>query len=381
MTQAQQTLLQILQNSLFQTNHGIPADTDWNAVLREAEEQAVLGLAIDAAPEDVRRAWKEHLNTVTAGVIRSLHYQSALCAILQKNGVPAVILKGSAAAIYYPNPARRTTGDIDFLVPKAHFDRARALLLQSGYTVREDPTYPRHIDVIRDNVLFEMHRFFCEGETVTESYIQKGAEHAETARLLGTSFPMLPKLENGLVLLTHMGQHLRVGLGLRQIIDWMLYADRELDDAFWESAFGAAARACGLETIAVVATRLCQRYLGLSERLTWCRDADPQLCEELMESVFLSGNFGFKRPDGRRVEATVANLRQKGVFRYLQQAGEDNWKAYRKHRWLKPFCWIYQIFRYIGQGIRMKRNGAQLGKDYERGAQRVKLLKELEIDP
>ena len=29
----------------------------------------------------------------------------------------------------------------------------------------------------------------------------------------------------------------------------------------------------------------------------------------------------------------------------------------------------------------MKRNGAQLGKDYERGAQRVKLLKELEIDP
>ena len=62
MTQAQQTLLQILQNSLFQTNHGIPADTDWNAVLREAEEQAVLGLAIDAAPEDVRRAVFENLD-------------------------------------------------------------------------------------------------------------------------------------------------------------------------------------------------------------------------------------------------------------------------------------------------------------------------------
>ena len=38
-----------------------------------------------------------------------------------------------------------------------------------------------------------------------------------------------------------MRNHLKSGLGLRQVIDWMMYVNKELDDDFWENGFGTAA--------------------------------------------------------------------------------------------------------------------------------------------
>ena len=46
--------------------------------------------------------------------------------------------------------------------------------------------------------------------------------------------PVLPSLQNGLVLMLHIVKHLKSGLGLRQIIDWMMYVDKQLDNEKWE---------------------------------------------------------------------------------------------------------------------------------------------------
>ena len=189
---------------------------------------------------------------------------------------------------------------------------------------------------------------------------------------------MLPKLVNGLVLLGHMVQHLKSGLGLRQVIDWMLYVDRELNDAFWNQAFETAAKDVGLNTVAIVITRMCQIYLGLSERIQWCQNADADLCAELMENLLSSGNFDRKRGKGSAVESVTSNITRIGLFRYLQTAGEYNWKAYHKHKWLRPFAWLYQIGRYAKQGFQAKRGG-QLSEDIARGRQRSELLKQLQI--
>ena len=377
MNQTEQILLQAVQKTLWNAPIEFPSDTDWGAVLKEAEKQTILGIVIGAAPEAIRQQWKSRTARITADFVRILHYQSEMCTLLKENGVPMVILKGTAAAVYYPDPLKRSMGDIDFLVPKEHFDRAKELLAKNGYTIEEDPKYPRHIDVCKDQIPFEMHRFFSDVSYDIEPYILDGLSYAETGRIFGSEFPMLPKLANGLVLLGHMANHLRTGLGLRQVIDWALYADKELDDAFWEKEFCDAAKKSGLWTVAVVATRMCQIYLGLTERITWCREADPDTCAMLVESLLVSGNFGKNHGAGMSVEKVAASLKKKGMFRYLQYAGEHNWEAYRRHKWLKPFCWIYQIGRYARQGTRLKRSGNQLREDFERGKQRSDLLNKL----
>jgi hypothetical protein len=97
----------------------------------------------------------------------------------------------------------------------------------------------------------------------------------------------------------------------------------------------------------------------------------------LIHCLLSSGNFGYKQGKCRSVSNTVTKLKAKGFFRYLQKAGEFNWKAYHKHKWLKPFCWIYQIGRYVRQGVMTKRNRKQVLDDVERGKQRAELLEKL----
>lgn len=379
MNQTEQVLLQAIQKSIWGADIVLPSDTDWKSVLKEAEDQAVLGLVIGAAPEDVRAEWNGKASAVTATFIRILHYQEQLYGLFRANGIPMVILKGMAAAMYYPNPSQRSMGDIDFLVHIEDIERAKALLSENGYEVEDDPRHIRHMHVYKDGILFELHRQFS-GEVVdVERYVIEGMTAIETGRVLGSEFPMLPKLANGLVLLGHMVQHLRSGLGLRQVIDWMMYVHSALSDAFWTEQFQKVAKDVGLEKTAITATQMCRMYLGLPDRIDWCDSADPKLCEELMESLLSSGNFDRKRGAGSKVESVTANLSRKGVFQYLQEAGEYNWKAYHRHKWLKPFAWIYQIGRYAKKGLMSGRSGRLLKDDVDRGRRRTALLKKLGI--
>ena len=378
MNQTERALLEAVQKTIWKTETVFEPDTDWNAVLEEAEKQTVLGIVAPVAPNKVQREWLGRTSAVTANFVRILHYQDALCTLLRENGIPFVILKGTAAAIYYPDPSKRSMGDIDYLVPAEQFDRATDLLRAAGYQVDDDPRTPRHIHVYRDGISFEQHRFFSSEGVDIERYITDGLGQTVVGEVSGITFPMLPKLANGLVLLGHMVQHLKSGLGLRQVIDWMLFVDRALDDAFWADAFEKAARETGLDTAAVTATKMCQMYLGLSQEFHWCAGADAALCKELMESLLSSGNFDRKRGKGSSFESVSSNISRRGLFRYLQTAGEFNWK-YHKHKWLKPFAWIYQIGRYARQGLKAKRSGAQIREDIERGRQRTRILEKLNI--
>lgn len=379
MNQTEQILLQAIQKSLWNTDIPFPEDTDWNAVLKEAEDQAVLGLVIGVAPEKTQKEWRSKASAGTAHFVRILHYQEQLYKLLKENDIPMAILKGTAAAIYYPNLSQRSMGDIDYLVPPEHFDRAKELLTQNGYSIEDDPRNPRHIHVHKDGISFEQHRFFSSEGVEVEKYVTGGIIAIEERSIYGSVFPMLPKLANGLVLLGHVVQHLKSGLGLRQVIDWMLYVDRELDNAFWSQFFETAAKDVGLDTAATVITRMCQIYLGLSERIQWSQNADADLCAELMENLLSSGNFDRKRGKGSAVESVTANIARKGLFRYLQTAGEHNWRAYHRHKWLKPFAWLYQIGRYAKKGFQAKRSRTQLKEDIERGRNRKELLKKLSI--
>ena len=378
MNQTEQLLLGAIRKSIWNTDIVFPADTDWSAVLKEAGNQAVLGIVIGTAPKEFQKEWINRASGVTARFVRILNYQEQVYQLLSGENIPMVILKGTAAAIYYTNPSQRTMGDIDFLVPEDQFDRAAQVLQESGFEVEVDPHYSRHIDVKINGVLFEMHRYFSDGDVDIERFIKDDVTNPEIKQLYGVSFPMLPKLANGMVLLGHIVHHMRSGLGLRQIIDWMMFVDKELDDVFWTETFKTAASEAGLETVAVTVTRMCQLFLGLSDRIGWCRDADPELCTELMESILDSGNFGVKNEKGVLIEKTITNLKKDG-FRYLQKAGERNWEACQKHKWLKPLAWIYQIGRYLKQGLQTKRTQKQIIKDYERGNRRVELLKKLKI--
>ena len=362
MTNTQKLLLNSISDSLWRNRQAsaLPAE-----LLDEARLHAVDGLIQPVSYEKI------------AFFIRYTYAEKQLIDLLNTNNVPFVILKGTAAAIYYPEPYRRSFGDIDFLVPAEFFSEAIQLMKSDGYSeAKVQGDLEREYVFIKDGYAFELHKCFSYPDLDIEQYVSEGVEKRETAHINEHEFPMLPPLANGIVLLAHMRAHLKSGIGLRQVIDWMMYCAKVLDEEFWSSSFKPVLDDLGLTTLAVTAAALCQRYLGLTDSITWCCEADEALVDQLLRVLLSSGNFGVKNSSGNNVETVTAAIRSHGLFRYLQHAGENNWTLYHRYSWLRPLCWLYQVFRYIRQGIG---RGNKLKEDLRRGNDRYELLKRLGI--
>ena len=377
MDQNQRALLELLKESLFGQKAELPADVDWAAVLEEARAQTVAALAAKAVPAERQKLWQEDVLRSRGNFIRVLHGQTRLVKTFEEAGVPLVILKGAAAAVYYPEPAGRAMGDVDFLVPRDRYEDALQLMTEHGY--RRFSEGEQHAEFMKDGVEFELHRRFSTEGLEVEPALIAGLARAETKNLCGQEFPMLPERENGLVLLAHVCFHLRSGrLGLRQVIDWMMYVHRCLDDEAWENGFREMAAEYGLETLAVTMTRMCREWLGLPAAVTWCSDADEALCAQLLDVISSSGNFGRKSGEQGHIEAVGTRIRNIGLFHYLQSTGEVSWKAYKRYPFLKPFCWIYRGFQLAKRGMKTGR-GISIVEDVDRSKDRYEVLKSLGV--
>ena len=365
--------------SFFNIPISLPDNIDWDEVFTESKKQAMVSIIRaglkNQLPSEYATIWKlNSIQEISHGV-QLLEAQSELTTMLEENHIYYTVLKGTAAAIYYPEPILRSMGDVDFWVPKEQFVSSQDMLEKHGF-IEVDGSDSRHLKLKKYNVLFEMHRYFSSDER--QKAIDRYIENAELVRgkIRNTEFWMLPELENGLVLLVHLWQHLYEGLGLRQVFDWMMFVHACLDHQGWQR-FRPYAKELGLERLALAATYLCRKYFGLD--VDWC-DNNDEAAEMLMNNIIQSGNFGHTHGSGRNVERVVVNIKKQGVFHYLQQAGEFNWRdTINSHPYLRPFAWLYQICRYIRQAKSSGRIGGTLKEDIKRSNERYELLKALEL--
>ncbi len=385
MTVEQKALILLLRSSLCREDAAACPEADWQSVFSEARLQTVTALAYEklpvSVPAGIRESWKNTAYSQKANYVRYLSAQDALLELLSAHSVPAAVLKGSAASVYYPVPSLRTMGDIDLIVPSGHFDRAVGVITEAGYARMSDEddaeNRRRHVSFEKDGFVFEVHHHFSYVGLDIDAYTDRGLSDIRYGETDGHVFPMLPPLPNGIVLLTHMREHLRCGLGLRQLIDWMMFVSAELDDSFWDDGFGAAVKSRGLEGLAVTATRLRQIYLGLTDSVTWCSGADEGICAVMLECILSSGNFGNMDSAGNMVDGVMANIRKEGLFPYLQRIGERDWKLYHRHRILRPFAWLYESCVFLKTGLTLRRGGKDLVSRVSGSRDRYELLERL----
>ena len=196
---------------------------------------------------------------------------------------------------------------------------------------------------------------------------------------------MFPPLENGLVLLGHINQHLEEGLGLRQILDWALYVDKALDDDAWEHTFAPVVRRLGLERLTITVTRMCQLYLGLRPDITWCASADEKVCDSLMNYIMEQGNFGRKGDTGSHKTVRDLSILQNipGFFKQIQHYGMRRWPALKKYPRLKPlltpFAWFWQLCRYLHLGLKREQPLKGLMQDVKKTRSKDALMEELGV--
>ena len=389
-------------------------DPDWGAICSELREQTISLLFSDdlirrGLDEQVLERWRKTCFGSFRMNLDILNVQQWLYDVLTENSIPFMVVKGAAAAVLYPRPILRTQGDIDIVIAPEWFHEGLQTLIREGCERDGDEAEDsRHINLLKDGVIIELHSRFAKlssskAEALLDRWIFEAIPDGIIDReIFGMHFPAPPDVLNGLILLTHINMHLEEGLGLRQIIDWMMYVYRHMDDGRWP-VFRNQAAQLGLERLAVAVTRMCQLYLGLPEEypacsvtedsavseedmadsktqrhITWCRDADDKLCADLLEYLFDCGNFGFKHPTDNTAAMVISHGRGvRGFFRNLQTRGEANWDLYRRHGWLKPFAWIYQGCRYARIALGRKDALPRLKQSVEDGRRRGDLMDRL----
>lgn len=337
-----------------------------------------IGSIPDTEHEFVKNV-KDAIYTNIYSYSRMIKRQEQLLEEFRKNNIPAVVLKGTSAAKYYPKPQLRTMGDIDLLVKPNNYDDAICVLSTLGSietTSDFERGKGRHRSFLYKNILIELHYFFSLNSD------------KEKARLLdnllydaiNNDSNELSDEENGLVLLSHIGQHLESGLGLRQIIDWMMFVRACLNDEMWFVSFREKAKKTGIETIAITVTKMCQMYLGLTtEGITWCKDGDEKLCNDLLNYVLRCGNFGESRSllQSRGVSKFPTINHPIRLFHYLQSHGKQNWSVIKKHPCLKSFAWVYQLCRYIRLVFQHKVGPKEFENIYDEGRKRNEMFSAL----
>ena len=302
-------------------------------------------------PEPLRAQWQRELRAQELSFGQYLIQQETILRLFSRADIPCAVLKGAVSASYYPEPACRMMGDIDLLVRPCDRERSVALLEANGF---RKSGYGDEIEqrFTKGTVPLELHIGICADGGFSDAINAFVLEHfAERGNreLYGFAFPCLPQACNGLLMLEHMRHHLTFGLGFRQVMDWMLYVDRYLDDVAWNTEMRSLFARYGMERFAIVMTAMCQRCFGLrTAGISWPQSAEEPLCRELFEHIFSMGNFGQKLEANQK--SAAAMLRDRSLFQVLgslQKVGVENWALCRKHPVLRPFAWLYQSLLYL----------------------------------
>lgn len=298
--------LAFISSAINKTDYVAPAELDYRVIADEIVSQTIVGLTAERFCT-LPRITMEEKNRITIQYLREkylaekiLQAQKELIELLREGGYNPVILKGYAAGYYYPEPGKRTMGDIDYLLSEEEFEPSIQYLLGAGYELRDGDKYKadHHMPLKKGGIVFEPHRApagLPEGErgVYVMQLLKQSMREPQIRIIMGVETPMLSEIENGLVLLLHIRHHVsKSGLGLRQIIDWMMFARRNLVGEKYDSKWEDTLTRSGLLMLAKTVTKLCVLFFGLEGDFGWYQDVPDEQCEILMEYLLDQGNFG-----------------------------------------------------------------------------------------
>ncbi len=364
MKKEQAFLLSLLASSVGQTSSPEPPDfseTEWKSLIAESFCQAVGYLTFslcepfrDRVPANLYPHWNRAI-IQTMGRNRNIATaQNELTALLGDR--PYLILKGLASAAYYPDPALRDFGDVDFLVDEALLGEVSELLLAHGYQ-SEGEENDHHIVFKKPFYHLELHReppgipAGAAGADI-RAYLGDLTGHAVVQTLecgvLHATFRAPEPARHGLILLLHMQHHmLSEGLGLRHLLDWAFFVTKTWSEPFWQAELLPLFEKTGLLTYAAAMTKTCARYLGAPEP-AFCREVSDELCAAIIEDVFALGNFGNK-DRGRSHAAALTGEgehRKKSVFGVFHDMVKAKHPVLRRAPLLYPVFAVGELFGY-----------------------------------
>ena len=213
---------------------------------------------------------------------QSVQHDDALkriCAVLDEEKIPYVLLKGAVLRHLYPDPVLRSSCDIDVLVHEEDIDKAVAVLEEKTDFKKAKKLY-HDISMVSSRVHLELHFNIKEDMDNIDPLLSKVWDYTCSAGE-ETQYSMTPEFQIFHVV-AHMDYHfLHGGLGIRPFLDlWLLRNKTRYDETVLE--------------LLLADCRLLQFYRECSFlSVVWLEGAEPTETSRMFEDFCLSGGvFG-----------------------------------------------------------------------------------------
>ena len=371
-------------------------------VLKEAEAQTVFSLAFAYLQKE--------LTIISAGdfdelnekfyrnvILNTNNFQehNELHELMESRQIPYVTIKGLASAYYYPNPALREMGDVDFFVREDSFEKSKQIVLQSGFTIDQgDNIGGKHITFRRKpSSIWEQHRSYntpsgVVGERI-QTEIDRLIETSEVISLDGATCRIPDIYHHGLIMLLHVISHMtREGIGLRHLCDWAVFVNQLSNNEF-VSLFKEKFKSYGLWNFAQILTMTSEKYLGINH-YEWAQNPNVsnQYLESIMVDILHSGNFGKKDMNRYRETKYISNRGERTVDNksiIAQVIDTLNKKVYtdysfvNHHKIFLPLGWVAEGGKYIGLLACGKRKSKNTSAMLKEAAKRKEIYSKMKL--
>jgi hypothetical protein len=201
---------------------------DWEFLLNAANTHGLIpllqkhvhSLAADLTPVGALSSLKQQSVANTQNVLHLMSRQLKLFRLFKENQIPVAIFKGSVLSqMVYGEPTLRHAGDIDVLISRAHFSRAKSLLESLGYEMApslSDAQLASHrrshceIQFVRDDwfTVIDLHWAFAPKNFVFKLEADDVLSRLQRVEVAGTEIETLATEDLILYLSMHGAKHL-----------------------------------------------------------------------------------------------------------------------------------------------------------------------------
>lgn len=296
--------------------------TDWQEIIRLAEEQSILGLVINRLlllPKELLPERHLRIELALKEELIAKHgrqHLSELQKVYAENceeGFSPVLLKGATMSLLYPTPLLRSCGDIDLFFPiKTEYEQANQWAKSKGYKLQGESIYEQAY--LRGRTMVENHLYLTYfgiskyDERLSEivNNVQNRNEWTYVT-IEGSRYRTLPKELNAVYIFHHILHHFSyLGIGFRQICDWLLFLRHHSQGLDLELFNHYAEQFDLLEPMKLFAL-MAKEYLNFpSDVFPFALPQDERsekLATLILEDTFIGGNFGFEHFKGKKFDS------------------------------------------------------------------------------
>lgn len=346
---------------------------------------------LDISSNDFNYLKNQYMQVIFSSMRKNAVVNDAICQ-LNKNGIQTLVLKGQVLSVLYTVPEARVSGDTDLLLLSPDDEeKACSALEEIGFETIERPRTSHHAMCKRQDAgLIELHLSLYDELFEDIWFKNRGEKHEEYISFTTKdcyTYNTLNHTDNAIFITLHAIKHFfSEGVGIRQIMDLLLFNKAHKDKIDWEKYFNTLKK-LRFKKLYNHIEAIGNIYLGFNGKNA--DDISMETIEEILTDIENGGVFGkkdkkrvgfYKEATRNRSDKTDEEFNEyierwqgkisfaNRFFPPLQQM-KKQYGVLNKKAWLLPAFWILRLFEILKYKLTHKKINDE----------RLNLLKKLDI--